>query len=55
MIAIGIAALPVFLRLARNTVLAVKAEDYVEPRGRSAARRSGSACARSCRTCCRRS
>jgi len=30
MIAIGIAALPVFLRLARNTVLAVKAEDYVE-------------------------
>jgi peptide/nickel transport system permease protein len=30
MIAIGIAALPVFLRLARNTVLAVKAEEYVE-------------------------
>jgi peptide/nickel transport system permease protein len=30
MIAIGIAALPVFLRLARNTVLTVKAEEYVE-------------------------
>jgi len=30
MIAIGIAALPVFLRLARNTVLAVKVEEYVE-------------------------
>jgi peptide/nickel transport system permease protein len=30
MIAIGIAALPVFLRLARNTVLAIKAEEYVE-------------------------
>jgi peptide/nickel transport system permease protein len=30
MIAIGIAALPIFLRLARGTVLAVKTEDYVE-------------------------
>jgi peptide/nickel transport system permease protein len=30
MIAIGIAALPVFLRLARNTVLTIKAEEYVE-------------------------
>ena len=30
MIAIGIAALPVFVRLARNTVLTVKAEEYVE-------------------------
>jgi peptide/nickel transport system permease protein len=30
MIAIGIASLPTFLRLARGTVLALKAEDYVE-------------------------
>jgi peptide/nickel transport system permease protein len=30
MIAIGIAALPIFLRLARGTVLAVKTEEYVE-------------------------
>src|SRR5919204_4067638 len=30
MIAIGIAALPTFLRLARGTVLALKTEDYVE-------------------------
>ena len=30
MIAIGIATLPIFLRLARGTVLALKTEDYVE-------------------------
>jgi len=30
MLAIGIAALPTFLRLARGTVLAIKTEDYVE-------------------------
>jgi peptide/nickel transport system permease protein len=30
MVAIGIAALPTFLRLARGTVLAIKTEDYVE-------------------------
>jgi len=30
MIAIGIAALPTFLRLARGTVLAIKTEEYVE-------------------------
>lgn len=30
MIAIGVAALPTFLRLARGTVLAIKVEDYVE-------------------------
>jgi peptide/nickel transport system permease protein len=30
MIAIGIAALPTFLRLARSTVLALKTEEYVE-------------------------
>ena len=30
MIAIGIAALPTFLRLSRSTVLAIKTEDYVE-------------------------
>ena len=30
MIAIGIAALPTFLRLARGTVLGIKTEDYVE-------------------------
>jgi peptide/nickel transport system permease protein len=30
MIAIGIATLPVFVRLARGTVLAVKAEEYIE-------------------------
>ena len=30
MIAIGIATLPVFVRLARGTVLAIKAEDYIE-------------------------
>ena len=30
MIAIGIASLPVFLRLARGAVLAVKSEDYIE-------------------------
>ena len=30
MLAIGIAALPTFLRLARGTVLALKTEDYVE-------------------------
>lgn len=30
MIAIGIAALPTFLRLARGTVLAIKTEDYIE-------------------------
>src|SRR5947207_12666816 len=30
MIAIGIAALPAFVRLARGTVLAIKAEEYVE-------------------------
>ena len=30
MLAIGIAALPAFLRLARGTVLAIKTEDYIE-------------------------
>jgi peptide/nickel transport system permease protein len=30
MLAIGVAALPTFLRLARGTVLAIKTEDYVE-------------------------
>ena len=30
MLAIGIAALPTFLRLARGTVLAIKTEDYIE-------------------------
>lgn len=30
MIAIGVAALPTFLRLSRGTVLAIKTEDYVE-------------------------
>ena len=33
MIAIGIAALPTFLRLSRATVLAIKAEEYVEAAG----------------------
>jgi peptide/nickel transport system permease protein len=33
MIAIGIAALPTFLRLSRGTVLAIKAEEYVEAAG----------------------
>ncbi len=40
MIAIGIAALPTFVRLVRGTVLAIKTEEYVEA---------------SCRTRCRRS
>ena len=56
MIAIGIAALPTFVRLARGTVLAITTEEYVE-----AARALGllaacaSPCATCCPTCCRRS
>ena len=42
MIAIGIATLPIFLRLARGTVLAIKTEEYVE-----AARAVGGSHARS--------
>ena len=55
MIAIGISATPIFIRLTRAQVLAVKVEDYVE-----AARAVGNphlahrARATSCRTSCRR-
>jgi peptide/nickel transport system permease protein len=55
MIAIGISATPIFIRLTRGQVLAVKAEDYVEaaravgnPHWRIALRTS---CPTSCRRC----
>ena len=56
MIAIGIAALPVFLRLARNTVLAIKAEEYVEAaRALGGSRVPDRRAAHPARTCCPRS
>ena len=56
MIAIGIAALPTFLRLVRGTVLAIKTEEYVEAAQRAGLlARAASRSATSCPTCCRRS
>ena len=49
MIAIGLSAMPIFVRLTRGQVLTVKAEDYVRGRARDrAAGSSGSSCATSC-------
>lgn len=42
MIAIGLSAMPIFVRLTRGQVLAVKMEDYVEGRGPSASTTSTS-------------
>ena len=51
MIAIGIAALPTFLRLARGTALAITTEEYIESaRALGCSRRCGSPCGTSCPT-----
>ena len=56
MIAIGLSAMPIFIRLTRGQVLAVKTEDYVEGARAIGLRRPlRSSRATSCRTCCRRS
>ena len=54
MIAIGITATPVFVRLTRGQVLAIKARITSRRRAPSAIRTCASRCATSCRTSCRR-
>ena len=49
MIAIGISATPIFIRLTRGQVLSIKAEDYVLA---ARARRQSRGCASRCATCC---
>ena len=54
MIAIGVSATPIFIRLTRAQVLAVKSRILSKPRARSATRTGASPYGIFCPTCCRR-